>query len=81
LRGSAKVFQTVRLSEQVKMQLLEKAKHLYHISKTPESYWQQLTELLIANEWSVKQTEEICKAVREINIPAIYPCKVSVSSL
>lgn len=52
--------------------LLEKSTHLSHISKTPESYWQQLTELLIKNEWSVKQTEEICRAVRDIDIPEYF---------
>jgi len=71
LRFSASVL--VRLSGQVEVnKLLQKAKHLYQISKTPEAYWQQLTELLIANEWSVKQTEEICKAVREIDIPVYF---------
>lgn len=49
--------------------VLDKANHLSHIHKTPSQYWQQLTELLIENEWSVKQTEEICKAVKSIDIP------------
>jgi len=51
---------------------LDKARHLAEISKTPESYWQQLTELLIKNGWSVKETEEICKAVRDIDIPEYF---------
>ena len=49
--------------------LWEKTKHLYHISKTPEAYWQQLTKLLIKHDWTVKQTEEICKSIRDIEIP------------
>lgn len=49
--------------------VLDKANHLSHIHKTPSQYWQQLTELLIENEWSVKQTEEICKAIKDIEIP------------
>jgi len=44
-------------------------RHLAAIHKTPSQYWQQLTELLIENEWSVKQTEEICKAIKDIEIP------------
>lgn len=49
--------------------ILDKAKHLAAIHSTPSQYWQQLTELLIENEWSVKQTEEICKAIKDIDIP------------
>jgi hypothetical protein len=37
--------------------LLSKPQHLSHISKTPPEYWQQLTELLIEKDWSVKQTK------------------------
>lgn len=71
MRNSAKVL--VALTQQVeKESLLNKANHLNEISKTPESYWQQLTELLIKNGWTVKETEEICKAVRDIEIPEKY---------
>lgn len=53
--------------------LLEgKTRALAEIHSTPKIYWQQLTELLIKNEWSVKQTEEICKAVRDIDIPEYF---------
>jgi site-specific DNA-methyltransferase (adenine-specific) len=45
--------------------------HLYAIHKAPEQYWQQLTELLIEKEWSVKQTETIVNAIKEVDIPEV----------
>lgn len=50
----------------------ERSRHLAIIHKTPSPYWQQLTELLIKNEWSVKQTEEVCKAIKDIDIPEYF---------
>jgi hypothetical protein len=48
----------------IDVNLLEgKSTHLSHISKTPTQYWQQLTDLLIEREWSVKQTEVIVSAL------------------
>ena len=49
--------------------LLDKANHLYHIHKAPDRYWQQLTELLLKRSWSVKETEAIVNAVKELEIP------------
>jgi site-specific DNA-methyltransferase (adenine-specific) len=45
--------------------------HIYAIHKAPEQYWQQLTELLIEKEWSVKQTEAIVSAIKEVDIPEV----------
>lgn len=59
----AKVLQRIKCSDV--RTVLNKVNHLSQISKTPEPYWQTLTELLIDKEWTVKQTEEICRAVRE----------------
>jgi site-specific DNA-methyltransferase (adenine-specific) len=44
-------------------------RHIYAIQKAPDRYWQQLTELLIEKEWSVKQTEAIVAAIKEVDIP------------
>lgn len=46
--------------------LLNKAKHLAAIHKAPDRYWQQLTELLIEKEWSVKEAEAIVSKVKTI---------------
>jgi hypothetical protein len=54
-KEAAKVIEHINLSDIRKV--LDKANHLSHISKTPPQYWQQLTELLIEKDWSVKQTK------------------------
>jgi site-specific DNA-methyltransferase (adenine-specific) len=52
-------------------ELLDKANHLAAIHKAPEQYWQKLTELLIENEWSVKETEAIVSAIKDVDIPQV----------
>jgi len=51
--------------------LLTKTKHLSVVHKSPERHWQQLVELLVERDWSVKQTEAIVDAIKEIDIPDI----------
>jgi site-specific DNA-methyltransferase (adenine-specific) len=51
--------------------VLDKANHIAAIHKSPEQYWQQLTELLIEKEWSVKQTETIVSAIKDVDIPQV----------
>lgn len=68
-QNAANVFQIVKVSDI--RQVLTKASHLAAINKAPEQYWQQLTELLIEKEWSVKQTEAIVNAIKEVDIPEI----------
>lgn len=51
--------------------VLDKANHLAAIHKAPEAEWQQLVELLIERDWSLKQTEAIVDAVKQIDIPDI----------
>lgn len=46
--------------------LLNKATHLAAIHKAPQEYWQQLTELFVEKEWSVKQTEAIVDAIKDV---------------
>ena len=41
-------------------------RHQLSISKAPQQYWQQLTELLIENKWSVRDTEAIVDAVNKM---------------
>ncbi len=53
-KDAAKVIELVNVTDI--RGVLDKANHLSHISKTPPEYWQQLTELLIEKDWSVKQT-------------------------
>ena len=47
--------------------------HINAIRRTPQKYWQQLTELLIENKWSVRQTEAITKNVIENGLHGFYP--------
>jgi signal recognition particle GTPase len=47
-------------------------KHLAAIYRCPSQYWQQLTELLIEKDWSVKQTELIVSAIKDIDIPECF---------
>jgi hypothetical protein len=49
----AKVFS--KLNSLASEDLLSKSQHLAAIHKAPEQYWQQLTEMLIEKEWSVKE--------------------------
>jgi len=53
---------------------LDKAQHLYHISKAPEDLWAILADWLFTldgngNERSVSQTEGLCKALRSHDVP------------
>ena len=66
-KDAADIVKTLNVSDVG--QVLDKANHLAAIHKAPDKYWQQLTELLIENEWSVKQTEGIVDAIKCINIP------------
>lgn len=66
-RTSAEVYERVNQYEANTGRSL--GSHQLAISKAPRQYWQQLTELLIQNEWSVKQTEAIVNAIKEVDIP------------
>lgn len=53
--------------------LIPYSTHLKYVRQVPEpQYWQQLTDLLIENEWSVKETEHVVNSVKsmmELNCP------------
>lgn len=66
-RDAAKIVQHCTILELEN--ILDKANHLAAIHKSPEQYWQQLTELLIENQWSVRETEEVVKGIKDIDIP------------
>lgn len=72
LREAANVYTKLVATCQQVNELLDKSRHLYHISNAPEPYWEKLAELLIQKQWSVKQTEEIVKAISDICIPALF---------
>jgi hypothetical protein len=64
LKNAAQVYKVIAQAIGLPViSLLDKSKHLSHISKTPPQYWQQLTDLLVEREWSVKQTEVIVSAL------------------
>jgi site-specific DNA-methyltransferase (adenine-specific) len=67
--SAAKLLSRIKCSD-IRM-LLNKSSHLAEILKAPEQYGQQLTELLIEKEWSVKQTETIVSAIKEVDIPQV----------
>jgi site-specific DNA-methyltransferase (adenine-specific) len=70
LKNAAQVYKVIAQAIGLPVtSLLDKSKHLSHISKTPSQHWQQLTDLLIEKEWSAKQTEVIVSAIKEIDIP------------
>lgn len=50
-------------------QVLDKANHLNVIHKAPEQLWDWLVEQLVKQEWSVKQTETIVDAIKDVDIP------------
>ena len=52
--------------------LRKKSTHLEAIGKAPESHWQQLTELLVKNNWTVKQTELAVGVIKSLDIPEIF---------
>ena len=46
--------------------LINKATHIYAISRAPEADWSWLVSLLLAEEWSVKETEAAVGAVLQL---------------
>lgn len=68
LRAAAEVVQRVRISGH----LLGRAYHLHAVSRAPEVAWQPLVEALVAQSWSVADTEREVATVRRFAIPPEY---------
>lgn len=49
--------------------LVEKAKHLYEISKAPRPLWPMLVGLMLDRGWTVADTQHYVSTVREFDIP------------
>lgn len=67
LRAAADVLQTVDLSQ--RFALVDRAKHLYEISKAPRAAWPVLIEHALAHEWTVADANHHVQRVRQFEIP------------
>lgn len=64
--------------------ILKKAQHLAAIHKAPQDLWPLLVNELLSREWSVKETEEAVKQVKDVTdlIPEWWPIdRTSVTQL
>lgn len=68
LRKSAEVAQAVWSTIQVGV-LLDRATHLYEISRAPRETWPILVRHLVNREWSVADTTEHVSVLRQFDIP------------
>ena len=72
LRNAADVIAMIRNSklEFSVLDLGDRAKHLYEISKAPRETWPALVDALVRHEWTVAEVASIVKQLREFNIPS-----------
>lgn len=65
VRQAAEVFKIVKPITWV-MGLLDKAKHLAAVHLAPEDTWTLLVEHLLADSWTVDETEKAVKRVKDL---------------
>lgn len=70
IRAAAEVAETYYSSNGFPAGLMDKAKHLYEISKAPREAWPLLADRLLAKDWTVTETAGKVAKVREFGIPA-----------
>jgi hypothetical protein len=69
LHAAAQVITTAKLEFSSAVNLADKAKHLYEISKAPKSVWTILVERLLSRGWSVADTGREIEKIRKFEIP------------
>ncbi|MDI6728457.1 MAG: hypothetical protein QMD44_05970 [Thermodesulfovibrionales bacterium] len=72
ITAAAGVYEYVAKSVTQVTDLFSRTKHLYAISQSPQSLWTLLCEMLIKNDWSVKDTEEAVTKIKDLDIPEEY---------
>lgn len=66
LRSAADVLTSLPNSS---LEVSDKAKHLYEISKAPRAAWPLLVERLVAKGWTVADTSREVEQIRKFNVP------------
>lgn len=69
LRSAAEVLSSL---PNLSLEVADKAKHLYEISKAPRNSWPLLVDRLVTRGWSVNDTGSQVDRVRKFDIPAEY---------
>lgn len=69
LRSAAEVAETVSLTTRFGPDLLDRAQHLYEVSKAPGAAWSGLVEGLVSGQWTVADTARKVSEVKRFAIP------------
>lgn len=78
IRSAAEVMTSLLNSS---LEVLDKAKHFYEVSKAPRAVWDQLVAAMLAGGWTVADTAHHVRAIDELRVPEPHAAWLPLADL